>query len=63
MFNTFWVRIKKSGLFFSVEKYYLDESRIVYCKKRLTFTRIGAKIVARRFVTKQISKQYIKEIT
>jgi len=62
MLDTFWVKINKNGLVYSVEKYYLDESRIIYCKKRLTLTKVGAKIVARKFVVKQISQHYIKEI-
>lgn len=62
MHDSFWVKIKKNGLFYTVERYYLDDARIIYCQKRFTFTRIGAKMCAKRFIKNKIIQQYIKEI-
>jgi hypothetical protein len=62
MHDNFWVKIKKTGSFYTVERYYLDESRITYCQKRFTLTRFGANLCAKRFIKNNIVKEYIKEI-
>jgi hypothetical protein len=63
MFDTFWVKINKNRVLYSVERYFLDDSRIIHCRKRMTFTRRGAKIVAKRFVLKKILEAYVKDVT
>jgi len=63
MYDNFWVKIKKRSIFYTVERYYLDETRIIYCQKKLTITKIGAKICAKRFINNKITEQYIKEIS
>jgi hypothetical protein len=61
MHDNFWVKISKEGIFYSVDRYYLDDSRIIYCNKRKTITKFGARMCARRFINKKITQQYIKE--
>jgi hypothetical protein len=63
MHDSFWVKIKKNGLFYIVERYYLDEARIIYCQKRFTFTKLGAILCAKRFINNKITQQYIREIS
>jgi hypothetical protein len=62
MHDNFWVKIRKYGIFYKVEKYQLDDSRIIYCQEKLTATKVGARICARRFINKKITQQYIREI-
>jgi len=62
MQDNFWVKIKKNRILYTVEGYYLDDARIIYCQKKLTITRFGANMCARRFVKKKLIQQYIKEI-
>jgi hypothetical protein len=61
MHDSFWVKISKDGYLYTVERYYLDESRITYCQKRFTLTKFGAKMSAKRFINNKIAEQYIKE--
>jgi hypothetical protein len=61
MHDNFWVKINKSGIFYSIEKYYLDDARIIYCQKKKTITKLGARRCAKRFINKKIIQQYIKE--
>lgn len=61
MHDSFWVNISKQGLFYSVDRYYLDESRIIYCNKKKAITKFGARICAKKFINNKIIQQYIKE--
>ena len=61
MNESFWINIKKSGLFYTVEKWTAGEDRILYVEKKKTLTKFGAKRYARRCIIINICDNYIKE--
>lgn len=63
MNESFWINIKKSGLFYTVEKWTAGEDRILYVEKKKTLTKFGAKKYARRCIIINVCEKYIREKT
>lgn len=61
MNENFWVAIKKSGSFYTVERWEAGEDRILFVEKKKCLTAWGSRKYARKIVSNYIANQYIKE--
>lgn len=61
MNEDFWINITKPGFLYIVEKWQVDQDRILYVEKKKTLTKRGAHKYSKRCIINHVCSQYIKE--